>query len=168
MKKGGRVLHLAGDDYNNTGSLFVEGKSGESEEIGSKELKTILSKTKCIFDLVIIAIPQSRVLGSLFATYGASHVICFEFNDNFLLNCIDNPNFSIYNIIHEFTISILDDIMKGNTIEMSFKKAEVNFQIKTKEFLTQLNMSKNQSQSSCFDKREEEREDIIIGNGKFN
>ena len=139
MKKGGRILHLAGDDYNKIGSLFVEGKSGESEEIDRETLNSIFVRTKCIFDLVIIAIPQSRKLGDLFSMYGASHVICFDFDDNFLQSCIDNPTFSIFNCIHEFTVILLDEVLKGNTISTSFKHAETIFQSTIKDFAVQLN-----------------------------
>ena len=44
-----------------------------------------------------------------------------------------------YNIIHEFTVSLLDDIMKGNTISFAFKRAEEDFKTKINNFI-KLNM----------------------------
>ena len=127
----GRVLHISSDDFNSKGSLFVEGDDGESYEISQEHLQHIISKAKCLYDLVILAIPQSENLAKIFVEAGIRHIVCFRFNQTFLKKSESLPSISFYNIVNEFTVTLLNSIILEQTVEESYKNAvrEFNKQI---------------------------------------
>jgi hypothetical protein len=131
LSKVGRVLHISSDDYNDQGSLFVEGTDAESYELTPNQLQDLLMTSRCVYDLVILAIPQSEKLAKILVDAGIPHVICFEFLDEFVKQSESLPLISFFNIIHEFTIAMLNCIILEQTVEDAYKYAlrEFNTQI---------------------------------------
>lgn len=131
LSKVGRVLHIGSDDYNDHGSLFVEGPDAESYELTPNQIEDLLMTSRCVYDLVILAIPQSKKLAKIFVENNIPHVICFEFLDEFIKQSECLPLISFNKIIHEFTIAMLNCIILEQTVEEAYKYAlrEFNTQI---------------------------------------
>ena len=124
-------MHIGSDDYNDHGSLFVEGPDAESYELIPNQIQDLLMTSRCFYDLVILAIPQSKKLAKIFVENNIPHVICFEFLDEFIKQSECLPLISFNKIIHEFTIAMLNCIILEQTVEEAYKYAlrEFNTQI---------------------------------------
>jgi hypothetical protein len=146
LKHMGIVLHISSDEYNDSGSLFVEGEDGESLEINYEKLKEMLINTKCSYELVIITIPRSRKLGQLFIDSGMKNVVCFDIQQDFIKLAEALPNISFFNILHDFSISMLNLLVNENTLENAFQLAlrEFNSQIKNiRDSIIQFNLGRD-------------------------
>jgi len=151
IERGSRILHISSEDYNDNGSLFVEGEFGDSIEIKKEELAQILSERKCLFEIVIIAIPQSFQLGEIFKRFGPKNinVICFEFNKMLLKKLLNFMKFDFMSTLHRFTVNILEFLLKGMSIYTSLELAREMFRNCFDIFGDQLNEREIDSLNNC-------------------
>ena len=81
---GCRVLHLSSDEFRDL-QLWAEGKYGELDLIEISDLRQLLIPEggRLSIDVVVLAIPKSRLLAEIFIDLGVPHVIFFDFSDEF-------------------------------------------------------------------------------------
>ena len=127
IEKGGRFLQIRSDVFNKEGSLFMEGAHGEAVEISKNNLDMILKKSKILFDLVVLTIPQSRSLGQLFIDNGVRHVICFEFDHEFLKISLNTPKINLNECFNSFIKSLVKELFKEMSVREATKIAEREF-----------------------------------------
>jgi hypothetical protein len=146
IKKGGRILHLSSDFFIQGNSLFLEGEYGETLELTSEEISKLLRESKSLYDLVILAIPQSNDLAKVFIESGVPFVICFNFSDKILQSTgiytdqnyqiANNSSTSIdgkllhvpfMNLINEFSVYLCARLVQGDTLLEAFNFARREF-----------------------------------------
>ncbi len=159
LNKSGKLLHLSSDDFNQNSvdSLFVEKKqSAESQEIAYEELWNLLNVKGCNYEIVILAIPQSRQLAELFLEVGVKHLICFDLDLDFLEKASLLVHYKVYNVINEFTNWFLSNLFKSHSVEDSFKFAKKDFMSLMNKMLEEIYLN-----------FEYIKESLKIGEGKF-
>lgn len=78
-------------------TLCAEGKYGELDQVSIEELKDVLVAHEgemLTIDVVILAIPCSRLIAEVFLSLGVPHVVCFDFADDFMnisIHSVENP-----------------------------------------------------------------------------
>lgn len=145
IKKGGRILHLSSDFFMKGNSLFLEGEYGETLQLSSEEISKYLSESKSLYDLVVLAIPQSSGLAKVFIDSGVPFVICFNFSNKILQSTglftgnqiYPNKNTSkidgklihipFMNLINEFSVYLCARLVQGDTIIEAFNFARREF-----------------------------------------
>jgi ABC-type Fe3+/spermidine/putrescine transport system ATPase subunit len=133
----GRVLHLSSDEYSYNGSIFVEGENGESCEIPIDRLKEIVSSTKCSYELVIVAIPQSKEIAQVFIESGVQNVVCFEFDEEFIQQGQQLPSLP-FNLCHDFSVTMLSELINENTLERAYQLSLREFEEQIEVIRTKL------------------------------
>ena len=122
---GWRVLHLSSDEYRDL-ELCAEGKYGELDLIKISELHEYLitSGDKLNIDVVVLAIPQSKLIAEAFVKLGVRHVIYFEFSDEFFDQYCDfDSELNIpYEWIYTFWAQFYRWLVKGSSVDKAMKR----------------------------------------------
>jgi hypothetical protein len=121
---GCRVLQLSSDVWQDD-CLCVEGRFGELEKISLEELQQILIPhgERLAIDVVVLAIPRSRMLAEIFIALGVPHVVCFDFSDSFMnLSYCDFEN-HVYSAMYEFCQDFYDHLVNEVSVERSCELA---------------------------------------------
>ena len=135
---GCRVLHLSSDEFRDL-QLWAEGKYGELDWIEISDLREILIPLggRLSIDVVVLAIPKSRMLAEIFIDLGVPHVIYFDFSEEFyhIYSNIDSAINAPYECIYSFCAEFYKRIIKGSTVKHALNLGKV----KMKETLRQAN-----------------------------
>ena len=122
---GWRVLHLSSDEYRDL-QLCAEGKYGELDCIEISDLRDILIPFggRLSIDVVVLAIPKSRLLAEIFIDLGVPHVVYFDFSDDFykIYSKIDSVSNTPYEWIYSFCAEFYKHLVKGVTIKEALYK----------------------------------------------
>ena len=131
IDNGSRFLHISSEEYNDKGSLFVEGENGESIEIKSEEIKKILIERRMSlrFEIVILSIPQSSKLAEIIKHLGPKnlYVIYFHLEEKIIIKIQNYLRFDFLGTLYKFSGNILKYFSNGETIENSYRIAHKEF-----------------------------------------
>ena len=119
---GWRVLHLSSDEFRDL-QLWAEGKHGELDWIEVSDLRELLLPFggRLSIDVVVLAIPKSRLLAEVFIDLGVPHVVFFDFSDDFynIYSKTDSTTNVLYEWIYSFCAEFYKNIVKGITVKKS-------------------------------------------------
>ena len=124
---GCRVLHLSSEDAK-LEHLWAEGAYGELDLIGVSELRELIFPVGAMLsiDVVVLAIPKSRMLAEVFVALGVPHVIFFDFEEEFH-NEYTNYDSSInapYVWIYSFCEEFYKRLVKGESVTKAWEIAK--------------------------------------------
>lgn len=99
------------------------------------------SGARLSIDVVVLAIPNSRILAEVFVDLGVPHVICFDFSEEFLINYsnydsnINAPYECMYAFCQEFYKLLVKGITVINALEYGVREMknclrDINKQLK--------------------------------------
>lgn len=133
---GCRVLHLCSDE-SRPDQLCAEGKYGEMDAIQVSEVRDLIFPDGAMLsiDVVVLAIPQSRVLAEVFVALGVPHVICFDFTDEFMYDysSYDYSMNAPYECIYAFCEEFYKRLVKGISVSKSVAYGREKIKITLRE-----------------------------------
>lgn len=86
-------------------------------------------------DVVVLAIPQSRILAEIFIELGVPHVICFDFTDEFMYDytSLDYSMNAPYECIYAFCEEFYKRLVKGISVSKAVNYGREKIKLKLRE-----------------------------------
>jgi hypothetical protein len=95
-------LHIPSDEYNDSGSLFVEKEDEESFELGYEKFREMLMNTKCSYELGIITIPIVESSINYSYIQGLKNIACFDIQPEFQKTCRAISKYILPQHLHDY------------------------------------------------------------------
>ena len=81
------------------------------------------SGERLAIDVVVLAIPKSRMIAEIFISLGVPHVVCFDFSDDFMQPIYNDNHTHVYDAMYTFCKDFYDHLVNETTVEKSVEIA---------------------------------------------